>query len=224
MDEAGDLGFSSHASRSHVIGYVIAMASDHHFMRNKSSRLLRKINQNLRPKQKISEFKFTKDFHETRVQFLQLINSFSMIDAGAVAIRKDSVKKDLHDNPVVLYNYLAVNYVVPVLVGSYLKQFMPLNRIKFKIDRSLSKADRARFNDYFDSKISWIKRQLDFKNDIFAEIDHENSQNDVCLQVADYVAGAVFRMIEHDDRQYYELIKGKIKHKQKWDWNEKISW
>jgi signal recognition particle GTPase len=223
MDEAGDLGFKSTSSCCCVIAYVIVPSATPHYIRNKSCRLLHKLNQKLQANRKISEFKFSRDYEETRIKFLKLIDSFGL-DAGVVVVRKDSVKRDLQDYPVILYNYLAVNYVVPIIVENYLKSTYPTNRIKFKIDRSLSKSDRAKFNEYFDEKISWIKRQQGFKNDIFAEIEHENSQNDVCLQIADYIAGSIFRKVEHNDPQYYELVKNRIKFKQKWDWNEKITW
>lgn len=223
MDEAGDLGFSPKSSQSYVIGYVIMTTATPHFIRHKTCRLLQNINKRLKTRSKISEFKFSADSHETRMKFLELIGSFN-IDLGAVAIRKDSVKADLKENPNILYNYLAVHYVTPIAVRNYLKPFMPLNRIKFKIDRSLSRTDRKLFNEYYDKTVSYIKWKEGFKDDILAEIEHENSLNDVCLQIADYVAGSVFKKTERDDPTYYDLIKGRIKYRDKWDWNSKISW
>jgi len=223
MDESGDLGFGSHASRSYAIGYVIMTASTPHFIRNKCCRLLRKVNTQLKPNSKISEFKFSNDSEETRLKFFRLISSFT-IDAGVVAIMKDSVKANLKGEPNILYNYLTVHHVVPVIIRHYLKSTMPMNRIKFTIDRSLSRVNRDKFNYYFDKEISWIKRKEEFRSDILAEIEHENSQNDVCLQIADYVAGAVREKTERNDNNYYDIIKTKIKYKDKWDWNGKISW
>lgn len=172
---------------------------------------------------KISEFKFSNDSYQTRLKFFDLINSFQ-IDAGAVAIRKDSVSASLRDNPNILYNYLAVHHIVPVLIQNYLKSRMPINRIKFIIDKSLTRVNRNRFNDYYDSSISVIRRKEDFNADILAEIAHVNSHDDVCLQIADYVAGAVFHMTEMNDRQYYDIINQKIKYREKWDWHGKICW
>lgn len=223
MDEAGDLGFSEKSTQSYVIGYVIMTTATPHFIRHKSCRLLQNVNKALKTKSKISEFKFSNDSHETRMKFLELITSFS-IDLGAVAIRKDSVKPDLKEKPNVLYNYLAVHYVTPIAIKNYLKAFMPINRIKFKIDRSLSKTDRELFNQYYDKTVSYIRWKEGFKNDILAEIEHENSLNDVCLQIADYVAGSVFRKMERADSSYYDLIKTGIKYRDKWDYYNKLSW
>jgi hypothetical protein len=142
-----------------------------------------------------------------------------------MAIAKDSISsEDLKENPNILYNYLTVHYVMPVIIRNYLKSTMPVNRIKFKIDQSLSKLGRRKFDDYFDQKLAFVKRQEGFKNDIFAEIEHENSHNDICLQIADYVASSFYRKTERFDSQYYDVIKDKIKYHEKWDWHDKICW
>lgn len=223
MDEAGDLGFCPQSSGSYVIGYVITTMTPFE-VRTKCTRLLREINKIAKPSSKISEFKFSANHHETRMKFLKLISKFQ-IDIGVMAIRKDSVSSDeLKSNPNILYNYLAVNYVVPVIIRNYLKSTMPVNRIRFEIDQSLSKLGRRKFDDYFDSKLSFVKRKEGFKNDIYAEITHENSHNDVCLQIADYVASSCYAMTERGDTQYYDIIKHKIKYREKWDWHNKICW
>lgn len=157
MDESGDLGFSPKSSISYTIGYVIMPTSTPHFVRNKCCRLLKKVNMQLKANKKLSEFKFSNDSHDTRLKFLGLIKSLD-IDIGVVAVMKDSVKDHLKENPNVLYNYLAVHYVAPVIVSNYLKSFMPLNRIKFVIDRSLSKQARDRFDYYFDNTRSYAVR------------------------------------------------------------------
>ena len=41
-------------------------------------------------------------------------------------------------------------------------------------------------------------------------IKHENSQNESCLQVLDFVSWAIFRNYEHKDPTFMELIKNKI--------------
>jgi hypothetical protein len=223
MDEAGDLGFSPYSSKTYVIGYVIANATPFE-VRTRSCRLLRSINKQLKPRSKISEFKFSNNTHDTRMKFLNLIKS-SDLDLGIMAIAKDSISsEDLKENPNILYNYLTVHYVMPVIIRNYLKSTMPVNRIKFKIDQSLSKLGRRKFDDYFDQKLAFVKRQEGFKNDIFAEIEHENSHNDICLQIADYVASSFYRKTERFDSQYYDVIKDKIKYHEKWDWHDKICW
>lgn len=223
MDESGDLGFSEKSRQTYVIGYVIMTTATPHYIRHKSCRLLQNINKRLSEKCKISEFKFSNDSSETRVKFLELIRSLNL-DLGAIVVRKDSVKSDLKERPNILYNYLAVKYVVPIAFKKYLKPLMPINRIKFKIDRSLSKADRELFNQYYDNTVSSLRWKEGFRDDVMAEIEHENSMNDVCLQIADYVAGSVNRKMERGDPTFYDIIQKQIKYRDQWDWNKNVSW
>lgn len=223
MDEAGDLGFCPKSSKSYVIGYVITTATPFE-IRTTCTRLLREINKVTKSSSKISEFKFSANHHETKIKFLNLIARFK-VDIGIVEIRKDSVSSaDLKENPNVLYNYLTVHHVMPVIIRNYLKSMMPVNRIRFEIDQSLSKQGRRKFNDYFDGKLAYVKRQEGFKNDIYADIYHENSHNDPCLQIADYVASSFFAKTEWGNNQYYDLIRHNVKYKEKWDWHNKIEW
>ena len=60
VDEAGDLGLKG--SKYFVVAYLITQSnSDIELIQRKSKRLLKGINVKLRPKRKISEFKFSQD-------------------------------------------------------------------------------------------------------------------------------------------------------------------
>ncbi len=43
--------------------------------------------------------------------------------------------------------------------------------------------------------------------DLVISIKHENSKNNLGLQVADLISGAIFQEIEHDDKRYTEIIR-----------------
>ena len=43
--------------------------------------------------------------------------------------------------------------------------------------------------------------------DLVISIKHENSKNNIGLQVADLISGAIFQEIEHDDKTYTEIIR-----------------
>ncbi|MDC8451684.1 MAG: DUF3800 domain-containing protein [Candidatus Nitrosotalea sp.] len=60
--------------------------------------------------------------------------------------------------------------------------------------------------------------------DILVKIKHSDSRNDVCLQIADYISGSIFAKSERLDNRYYDLVKEKIKHKDQWDWHNRINW
>jgi hypothetical protein len=60
--------------------------------------------------------------------------------------------------------------------------------------------------------------------EICPTILHEDSRTVPMLQVADYIASATQRKITYCDSTYYDMITDKIKHRKKWDWNNKINW
>jgi hypothetical protein len=221
MDESGDLGFNAQSSKFFVVSYVVFKNQIPHYARHKVTTLLKRLN--TRNRLKISEFKFSNDTPKTRCRFLKLIASLNL-DIGVIAISKDSVKDELKSEPSVLYNYLTVHYVVKTIIEKYFRSWHHYNTIDFTIDRSLLKAARARYNKYFEEKLNYVKFTAGFKGDITVKIDHRDSMAEPCIQIVDYISGAIRHMIEYSDSQYYNKIKNKIKYKEKWDYNSKISW
>lgn len=223
IDETGDLGFTPTSTKSFVLSYVIIIDNTPDFIRNKVRRLLKNINTKKRKNGKASEFKFSNDDHDTRIRFLKKIMSFD-INLGTIVIMKDSVKENLKEDPTVLYNFLAVDYVIKPIVCKYLKPWTTYNDINYTIDRSLSEKAIIHFDRYCEEKISFVKKDREFKGDIIVKIRHMDSRNDVCLQIADYISGSIFAKAERLDNRYYNVIKDKIKHKDKWDWHNRINW
>lgn len=221
MDESGDLGFNDKSSKFFVVSYVLFRNEIPHFARHKVTTLLKRLN--LRNKIKISEFKFSNDSQKTRIRFLNLISTLN-IDIGVIAIAKDSVKEDLKSEPQTLYNFITVNYVAKTIIERYFRSWHHYNTIDFTIDRSLLKKARARYDKYFEEKLGYVKYQAQFQGDITVKIFHKDSMQEPCIQIVDYVSGAVRHALENSDRQYYEIIKAKIKHREKWDRYNRISW
>jgi hypothetical protein len=223
VDEAGDLGFSKTSTKSFVLSYVIMVNDTPMFIRNKVRRLLKNTNTKRRIRGKAQEFKFSNDDHTTRERLLRKIKAFDL-SIGTVVIMKDSVMENLKESQSALYNYLAVDYVINTIVNSYLKPWVPYNEIHYTIDRSLSQKAIKHFNTYCEEKTSFVKKSRQFRGDIIVKIKHSDSRNDVCLQIADYISGSIFAKSERRDNRYYDLIKGKIKHKDQWDWHNRINW
>ena len=223
VDESGDLGFKHKSSKFFVISYVIMINDVPMFLRNKCRRLLMNINTQKQHKHKISEFKFSEDTPQTRIKFLKLISSFD-ISTGVAVISKDSVKSNLKNDSIILYNYIVIDHVISAVVNHYLKTTAVYNKIFFVIDKSLTKKARQHFNSYCEEKISYLTREKHFRNDIITKIEHENSERESCLQISDYIASSVFTKFQRENSQYYDIIKNKIKHKSTWDWNNKITW
>jgi hypothetical protein len=76
------------------------------------------------------------------------------------------------------------------------------------------------FNNYLKGKVSWKSFVMN-KDEPDIDVCHLNSQDEPCIQVADYLAGAVFSKFEHDNNIYYDLIKDKIHFKNSWG---RIEW
>lgn len=170
----------------------------------------------------MQEFKFSNDSDITRMRFLKKINTFEL-KLGAVVVSKDSVKQALKTDKSLLYIYIAVHEIIDTLVNQYLKPHSPYNNIIYTIDKNTSISEKS-FNEYCEDKIQYLAKPRNFVGDIKTSIRHLDSKFDSRLQVADYVAGSVSAKFTRGESKYYDVIKNKIRHKMKWDWNNKINW
>ena len=224
IDESGDVGFNDKSSKFFTIGYVFTVNRYPSKENKKVKRLLKNINFGIKKhNKKISEFKFSNNTEITKMRFMRQIKKLD-VNIGVVCISKDSVAPHLKNDSSMFYRYVVVENVISVLVNDYLKTFDPYNRIRFVIDRSLSKTEIKLFNDYCEEKISFKSHQRATDMDSFITIFHEDSKTVPMLQVADYVASATQRRFASGDSTYYDMISEKIKHHEKWDWHNKINW
>jgi hypothetical protein len=221
VDESGDLGFSSKSSPFFTLGFVIMLNSNSIFIENKTRRLRKNMNRS----KKITgmqEFKFSNDSDKTRMRFLKKINTFEL-QIGAVVVSKDSVKQDLKPDKTLLYNYIAVHEIIDIIIGQYLKPHSPYNNIYYTIDKNTSVSVED-FNEYCEEKVQYLAKPRKFVGDINISIRHLDSKSHSCLQIADYVAGSISAKFTRGESKYYDIIKKKIRHKQKWDRYNKINW
>ena len=223
VDESGDLGFSDKAIQRNPI-FIIAYLVPEKPLRlsNDLKKFLKKI------KFKAPELKFHDDTNETRKKVLKFLNKSCGFEAGYVAISKRAVKKELREDPAILYNYLAIHFVISRLVRTYNP-----SKIIYIIDKSMKKSRRVEFNEYAIKKAQWVATQLaktksvTFKLNEFVtipevKVKHEDSRKDVCVQVADYLAGSVGRAFRVN-REYYDIVADKFKNQWKVTWGlEKI--
>jgi hypothetical protein len=206
VDESGDLGFNGRSSRYFILGYVIAGQS------GRISTDIKRVLKNLNKKRKhpIREFKFSNDSDFVRLRFLSVIRRLN-IDGGQVVIKKTAVKSDLRGKKSILYNYLVAENISSAVTEAY----ADLSEINLHLDASMSRASRDHFDSYFEKmtwKISILKKSQSVKTNIY----HDYSHNESCIQLADYVAGSLYQLYEHEKPHYYDLIKDKITHKREW--------
>lgn len=223
VDESGDLGFQKNSSKFFVVSYVMIVNKRIDEIEGLVKRILKNINITKRTRKKIREFKFSRDSDITRIKFLKKINNFD-VKIGVVAISKDSVKDHLKKDTSLLYNYAVIDSVMRTIVDEYLIKQDPYNRIVFVIDQSLSSIQRRSFNEYAESKVEYLTSRKSWDIEVTIFINHRDSAYEKLLQVADYVAGATRYMITSGNSKYFDIIETKIKHKDKWDWKNKINW
>lgn len=79
-------------------------------------------------------------------------------------------------------------------------------KIIIKVDKFLSKSNRENYNVY-------IKTQLEniLKKNIQINIEHVDSQQEPCIQAADYISGAIFHKFEFENENLFRIIQQKIK-------------
>lgn len=205
IDESGDLGFSPKASKTFVIAYVIPKNPER--LRKSVRRLRKRL---FKKPYKWAEFKFSRDSERVRKGFFSKVINKHDMDIGLTAIEKTAVRPDLRDKKNELYNFLVVNYAIKNLLSYYQPEIIYL-----VIDRSMGKVLIGKFNEY--AKLKAIYKSLE--RSVWpprVEIQRTNSMEEPCIQVADYIAGATFAKVEHNDAYYYEMFRSKIKFKDIW--------
>ncbi len=207
VDEAGDLGFTSRSSKTFVVAYVMLDSPE----RARAS--MRRLKRSLREKSsRFNEFKHSNDSPKVRKEVLRTISGIPM-STGVVVIDKNYVKKELRDKKVILYNFLVADKIASSLLSS------GASRVVLILDRCMSKEARDHFNEYFAKKMAWKESELN-RSCRIVEIKHAHSYADPNIQIADYIAGALFRKFERGIDDEYAMIKGKIKYTSGWgiDW------
>jgi hypothetical protein len=207
VDESGDLGFSRKSTNYFVIGFIVVSHKER--IKTDVKRLLKKLN--VRNHKKIYEFKFSNDSKYVRCKMLNLISK-SEIEAGQIVVKKSAVRNDLRDKKSILYNFLVAEYVMRDILSSYTN----INHINLHLDLSMSKKSREDFDDYFSNKVSWRSLLTGVNQSITNKVYHDYSHSDPCLQMADYLAGSLFQLYEHNDCSFYDIIKVKVVHTHGW--------
>lgn len=211
VDESGDLGFSEKATKTFIVAYILP--HNEWSLRKTLKRIMKK----LRGRRKFDgiEFKFSRDSdYVASAVFNRIFKSGKPkldMDIGLVAIDKNAVKPELRKKPIMLYNYLVVNYMISNVAARYFP-----THLKFIVDKSMNKSSIDAFNEYLQKKLFWktfIELGIEPPK---AEIQHLNSYEEPCLQIADYIAGATFRKFERGDSKFYDLFKNNIVFRNSW--------
>lgn len=197
IDESGDLGFTGKSTQYYVIAAIETNNPD------QFSRMFKKIRRGMgKKKRDIKEFKFSKTNPKTKLRILERIAELDIL-FSAVVLRKATVFQHLRERKQILHNYLT-GYIVELV------PFMGSRDFEIVIDKFLPKGtDRANFDRYLRDHVDYECWRLGLISPRSLNIKHKSSHSCSGLQVADFVAGAIFAKYERNDDSFYRVIKPK---------------
>ena len=199
LDESGDLGFGPRSSNYFVLAAIITREPD------RTGKCIKKIRQQKLPKkyQTIPELKFHNSSQTIRTRVLECV-ARTDTDIAYAVLRKRQVYERLKSQPTILYNYLCGSLISKIITAYKLE-----GPAKVFVDRSLYGFGRENFNNYLTWK-ACIGNHSEEQNIEPPEIIHIDSRQDRCIQVVDFVAGAINHRYSMDDSSYYNTIEQKI--------------
>jgi len=203
IDESGDLGFSKKGSDYFILTCV---KIDNEETNQSFKRIPKKVRQRKLSKKhkKLAELKFSNSSNEIRVNFLSRIAKLDL-EIYSVIIKKDKTYSQLQNNLPILYNYL-----IKILLETPLRKLKDNLHLNICLDRCMSISQRENFENYIKTEFFSIFQKIP-KVDII----HENSTQNECLQVLDFVCGAFgykynTQKLRENSEIYTEIIKNKI--------------
>lgn len=197
IDDSGDPGFKLEKGSSliFIIGCVIF---DDELEAEKTAISIKELKRKLRFPDDM-EFKFNKSSKKVRISFLEATKTFKF-KARCLVIQKQIIRSDeLKKSKNSFYSY-AIKLLLKHSGGSILNA-------KIRIDGSGDRVFRRNF-------ISYLRKQLNSEQKrIMDDCKFLDSKQNVLIQLADMVAGSVYRSYQtekNDHLIYKKIIKGRI--------------
>lgn len=204
VDESGDLGFKTNATKYFVVAFLTCDSS--FTLRKEMSRLLKRLHLRGHYPFLLNELKFSKMNDLCRKSVLQKIG---LCDSyiGVIVVEKSLVSSRLRSDPIILYNYLVVHHIMSALFPLLVVN----KKMHLVMDKSLCKSRIDSFNEYVRNKTSFISytNGANLPPDCVT-LDHLDSKSEPCLQAVDSIAGAYFQSYENSNPIYETIIKNNV--------------
>jgi hypothetical protein len=199
LDESGDLGFGPRASKHFILGAVIARDPA------QTGRCIKRVRGQKLPKKykQIPELKFHNSSQTIKKRVLDCI-ARTDTDIAYVVLRKHQVYERLRNKQSILYNYIVGSLLLKIITAYQIE-----STAKVFVDKSLYGLEK----DHFDNYLTWkacLGNHIEELNIDPPEIIHVDSRSDRCIQVADFVAGAISHKYSTGDDHYYARIEPRI--------------
>jgi hypothetical protein len=196
IDESGDPGFKSGSSKYFLMGFAF-------FPTENYKKSIDNIKNDIQTKTgKVpKEIKFNKSSHEIRIQLLRhLVDNNGKF--GYIYVDKMRIYEYLRGHPEINYIY---NQMIFYLIENFVDQAQIRDNITLYIDqRSKNKNIKKNISTY-------LKRQIDpVLSPYRLHARFEKSHNSRGVQCADCICGSIHRMIERNERAYFDLIRHNI--------------
>lgn len=196
IDESGDPGFKSGSSKYFLMGFAF-------FPTENYKKSIDNVKNNIQTKtgKAPKEIKFNKSSHEIRIQLLnRLVDNNG--NFGYIYVDKERIYEYLRGHPEINYIY---NQMIFYLIENLVDQEQIRDHITLYIDQ------RSKNKDIKKNISTYLKRQIDpVLSPYRLHARFEKSHNSRGIQCADCICGSIHRMIERNERAYFDLIRHKI--------------
>lgn len=194
LDESGDLGFASGASKFFVLALV--------FTEESSTKKIKRIIKDIKIKHGIpakTELKASTSRWVIREDVLQRSLKIDY-RVRALILNKSRVYQYLQQDTNILYNYLS-----KVLLLDFLTTLKGETEVIFD-QRTVKVTSGSSIYEYLQAELYFEKKCLHNK----LIIRHAESDFNYFIQLVDFVNNAIYRKYEKDKTRLYDVIKGRI--------------
>ncbi len=153
--------------------------------------------------QNIVELRFSLAGRETRIKFFEMLGQVSDAQLYLLIVEKDRI-------PIESAPEIFARAARP-LFGKILSDFP---RAEFVLDKQFTNPTQRAI----------VNRELEARVGQKLRLEHGDSQTDMCLQIADFVAGAGMAKYQNEEEEYLEIVAQKISFEQMVNWSEIEKW
>src|SRR3989344_4440424 len=155
------------------------------------------------PAYALDNFHAQTDYPQVRERFYKFINGMD-IKIDVLVVEKLKCYEALKRNPAKMYGVMAGQLLKNLLHHSESTEVIFSRKdSKLKLRQELEvEVERIR--------LGYLEQHPNIKTEVSINYQHNPHYTHGGLQIADYVAYAIFQLYEKGDRRYYELIKEKV--------------
>ena len=155
------------------------------------------------PAYTLDAFHANVDYKDVRYKFYEFINSLD-IKIDVIVVEKLKCFPALQQNPGRLYSVMAgqmLKNLAHQAENTHIIFSRKDSKLKLRVELQ-EEVERIR--------LDYISKHPNLHQNVDLSYFHNPHYSHGGLQVADYVAFAVFKVFEHEDREWFDLIKNKV--------------